>query len=750
MNTLKIDLCWGVIMKVEKQYYKELDLIRVICCIAVLLYHIGILKGGYLAVCTFFVLSGYLSCISSFKKKNLSYKEYYKNRFLKLYVPLLIVIFISIAVVSMFNNIYWLSLKNETTSILLGYNNFWQISANLDYFARHVDSPFMHLWYIAILLQFDIVFPFIFKGLKKLGDKVNKAFPCAISLFLAIIGTAYFYKCSLSANLMNAYYNTFARVYSILFGLSLGFIHSYYKPLVPEKVKKKPLRHIIYVLYLIIMIILFIFVKSTSKFFVLSMILVTLISCRLIDYATVNNKPLNRFDKIIKSISSISYEIYLVQYPVIFLFQYININHYFKTPLIIIIVVIISYIIHFIVNKRENMKKTRKILLIAVVILSLFGGFKYITTKSHEKEMKKLELELAENEKIMLEKQAEYKILEQKEEEDWTKELEKLEDSSNYEQMTSELPVTFVGDSVMLGAMNNLKKAFPNSYFDSKESRSTYVGYTIIEELKNSKKLGDPVVIHLGTNGDCKNNCKEKIMDLLTDRTVFWINTTNYTYVNDSINELSEKYSNLHVIDWYSLSKGHSDWFYADGIHLPPTGRKEYTNIVYNAILDVYKDQFKIKKEELIREHQEELKKKMTFYGNDILFYDFEKLQTNFSNARFVVNKDFSYKDLKESIEKSLKENTLSNEIVFAFDNSTVISTKEYQELIELCKDSKIYILSSGKPLDSLGNYDNVTIINFYGKIQKNKDYVMADGIHLTEKGNEALNKILKKNLKEQ
>ena len=130
------------------------------------------------------------------------------------------------------------------------------------------------------------------------------------------------------------------------------------------------------------------------------------------------------------------------------------------------------------------MKKIRKILLVVILGLSIFGGYKYITTKSHEKEMKKLELELAENEKIMLEKQAEYKILEQKEEEDWTKELEKLEDSSNYEQLTSELPVTFIGDSVMLGAMNNLKKAFPNSYFDSKESRSTYVGYTIIQELK--------------------------------------------------------------------------------------------------------------------------------------------------------------------------------------------------------------------------------------------------------------------------
>mgnify|MGYP001270079585 CR=1 FL=1 len=43
----------------------------------------------------------------------------------------------------------------------------------------------------------------------------------------------------------------------------------------------------------------------------------------------------------------------------------------------------------------------------------------------------------------------------------------------------------------------------------------------------------------------------------------------------------------------------------------------------------------------------------------------------------------------------------------------------------------------------------NVTVINFYSQIQKNKDYLMADGIHLTEKGNTALNKLLESSLKD-
>ena len=251
----------------NKEYYKNLNIIRVISCIAVLFYHLGILKGGYLAVCTFFVLSGYLSCKSAFKKENFSLKEYYKNRFIKLYIPLLIVVFISVGAVSLFKNIYWLSLKSETTSVLLGYNNFWQISANLDYFARHVDSPFMHLWYIAILFQFDLVFPFIFKVLKKLGDKVNKKLPCVITLALSIISIIYFFMCSKSTNLMSAYYNTFARSYSLLLGLCLGFYHSYYGLLVPSYVKTKPLRKVIFALYTLILILACILIPSTSKFF---------------------------------------------------------------------------------------------------------------------------------------------------------------------------------------------------------------------------------------------------------------------------------------------------------------------------------------------------------------------------------------------------------------------------------------------------------------------------------------------------
>ena len=63
-------------LKSEKEYYRRLDIIRIISCVMVLLYHLNLLKGGFLAVCTFFTLSGYLSCMSAMKQKSFSVKKY--------------------------------------------------------------------------------------------------------------------------------------------------------------------------------------------------------------------------------------------------------------------------------------------------------------------------------------------------------------------------------------------------------------------------------------------------------------------------------------------------------------------------------------------------------------------------------------------------------------------------------------------------------------------------------------------------
>lgn len=737
----------------KQKYYKNLDILRFLSCTAILLYHLNILKGGYLAVCTFFVLTSYLSCLSEFKKDKFSIKDYYLKRIVKLYIPLIIVVFSSLAVISLFPNISWFNLKPETTSVLLGYNNFWQLNANLDYFARHINSPFMHLWYIAILLQFDLVFPLIFVPLRKLGDKVSKSIPCIITALATAISTIYFYRMSLTQNMMVTYYDTFTRLFSLLFGLTLAFFHNYYKSLLPNKFKESPYKNIIFTFYLILLSILFVLIDSKSPYFALSMVITTILTCRIIDYATTTStNSLNLVEKVVKSLSDISYEIYLTQYPIIFLFQYIKLQPLYKLAAIILVTIITSYIIHFALKKTKRFKVFKYLLLTSVLIVSIYGAYQYYLAKDHTLEMKKLKEQLAQNEQMIKESKEKYAMQLKQEQEDWTKQLENLEEcESKLNEVVSNLPIVGVGDSVMLGAISNLQSQFPNGYFDAKVSRTAWKVAPILKDLTEKNMLGNPIVLNLGANGDCSKSCKAEIMQIADKRQVFWLNTTNNETANNNLYNISKEYSNLHLIDWSSISSGHSEYFYADGIHLTPTGRVAYTKAIYDAIYQEYLNEYNEKKKAIISEHEEQEKNKISFYGNTLLLNSFEYIEKDFTTAAFIINKDYTYKSLKSEIEQALKNNAITNKIVLAFDNTTNIKTTEYEELLKLCKDKELYIVATNTTVTNLSkkNYSNLVVLDFTKELKKHPEYFMADGKHLSDKGNKALSKLLKENIKQ-
>ena len=86
---------------------------------------------------------------------------------------------------------------------------------------------------------------------------------------------------------------------------------------------------------------MFKFVPATSIYFSTSMILINIVSCRCIDYAVSYNNE-SKFDHLIRGVANMTYEIYLVQYPVIYAFQYLNINHVIKIPIIIFMLLFIN------------------------------------------------------------------------------------------------------------------------------------------------------------------------------------------------------------------------------------------------------------------------------------------------------------------------------------------------------------------------------------------------------------------------
>lgn len=158
-------------------------------------------------------------------------------------------------------------------------------------------------------------------------------------------------------------------------------------------------------------------------------------------------------------------------------------------------------------------------------------------------------------------------------------------------QYAKTMPITFVGDSVMLGSETFLKEIFPKMVMHADVSRQAYGVPAVLKQMQSAGQLANTVVLGVGTNGTFTADTTKEIMDVLgSKRDVFWINVHVpsqpwESQSNDQIKKAADKYKNLHLIDWYTVAKGHTDWFAADGFHPSTTGQPHYYTLVAKQVL---------------------------------------------------------------------------------------------------------------------------------------------------------------------
>lgn len=609
-------------MEEKTGYYRRLDIVRIISCILVLLYHLNVVKGGFLAVCTFFTLSGYLSCVSALKNKRFSIKLYYINRIKKLYIPLLIVVAITVIIAKVNSSINWMNLKPESCSVLFGYNNIWQLKANQDYFTRNINSPFTHFWYISILFQFDLIFPIAFIVFKKIENRIRRNFSTIIVVILTIITTFLFYYLSKTQGIMIAYYNSFSRSFSILFGVLLALVLYKYNMKISRVFERY--NKIIYVIYAILLIALCIFIPDKTEWYAIFMIITTILSTRLIEYSICEKERIKKSDNYLKLLSRMSYEVYLVQYPVIFFMQAISINDILKLIVICLLTIIISFILCFLMEGTSKKKKFNIAKNICISTIIIVGIFAIITSKDYSNEMKDLENRLNENLKFIEEKNKEFlddtstetednRISRKTENEVWNVTTEKKETangngvaSNNESNANNEKIVTKnkkdienvirnsrivgIGDSVMLDATKEFYNKFPKGYFDGKINRTISKSKEVLTYLKNKGKLGNIVILCLSTNGDYSDKQNTEMMKILGNRKVYWINAAgpDDPRFNEKFANFAKNYPNIHIIEWDRFAKSHPEYLEPDKIHPNYKGGKVLVQQIFDAICDDY------------------------------------------------------------------------------------------------------------------------------------------------------------------
>ena len=593
-----------------------IDIIKAISLISVIIYHLYEYKGTYIGVVLFFVISGYLITEVLYERDD-SYFKFIKRRYIKIFPPLIAVLTLSYLAFYYFYGFINIKLIFNSLSSLFGLSNIYQIYSGMSYFERSGDLfPLLHTWSLSIEIQFYIIFPFLIYLFKKM--KLNVKFIAAIIIILSLIsGSIMIYKEYMNYDISAIYYGTDTRIFSILIGSAFYFLFKN-KKLNPKRA------NILSYVFLGIIVVITLSVDYSSKsnyygFLYLISILggfitVTSLKTGFLDFKGPIAKPLSK-------LGEHSYVYYLWQYPIMIYsleyFKWSDIDYNYTVILQIIILIILSEISYkFLIESRQGSIILRRIFLVIYVAILVFlpistesnseevqnraneidnnlitDDFNGITHNSTKKEYDSLRIDNVDYivDRLLLEEITSFEEQQDKKIEKKVDEVvEKKEDKDKIDNSIEGKDYTFIGDSVMKMGEPYIKEIFKDANIDAKVSRQFTDLPKVLEALKDSKKLKNIVVIHLGTNGVINKESFESSMKLLEGKTVYLMNTVVpkpwEKSVNKSLEEWSADYSNITIIDWHKYAKGEKKLFYKDATHPKPEGAKKYAEFILESI----------------------------------------------------------------------------------------------------------------------------------------------------------------------
>lgn len=144
--------------------------------------------------------------------------------------------------------------------------------------------------------------------------------------------------------------------------------------------------------------------------------------------------------------------------------------------------------------------------------------------------------------------------------------------------------VTAIGDSVMLAAASELALAIGDIEIDAEVGRVVSTAIDILRARRDTGRLGDVVLVHIGNNSPFTPGQFDEMMQVLAD--VSRVVVVNLTVPRDwegPNNAVLAKgvthYPNAVLVDWHAASVDHPQ-FFQDGVHLRPEGALAYAQLI--------------------------------------------------------------------------------------------------------------------------------------------------------------------------
>ena len=205
-------------------YRPEIDGLRGLAIIFIVLSHFNQLNFVSGGVNIFFVISGYLITHILLSQK-INPVVFYQTRFKKLYPDLFLISLITFLLFLLLGDFHqWsLILRSFIASTLIIYN-FFLIKIGIIYGQEEYINPFLHFWAMCVIVQFYLVFPFILKFIfffKKKFTLTENFIPVSLILIsTTLILTNY----TLEDNILFNFYSPLSRVWQFLLGACFYFL----------------------------------------------------------------------------------------------------------------------------------------------------------------------------------------------------------------------------------------------------------------------------------------------------------------------------------------------------------------------------------------------------------------------------------------------------------------------------------------------------------------------------------------------
>lgn len=620
--------------KKKRRYITGLDGLRALAVIGVIFYHLmpGKMRGGYLGVPVFFVISGYLitDLLRQEWQENgkIQLKAFYIRRIKRLYPALATLLIGSAAYITLFQRNLLDNLRAVVLSSLTYVNNWWQINNGMSYFDRfNNQSPFTHLWSLAVEAQNYLIWPIIFILLMKFIPKkqnIVKFLFVGTLISALLMGILY----QPGSDPTRVYYGTDTRLFSLWLGSLLAFLWptTHLNAKIPLQAKR--VLNVSGGIAVLILTISFFFLDARYSFvYYGGLYLISVVA--MIAVATIAHPGAswNRWltNPVFTYLGKRSYSIYLYQFPVMIFYEAkvrnIAENVWLHTVIELVLILVLSELSYRFIEKNNiqwtftafkqflgrlkapsnNGKKIQYIITSIVIFIGLFGIFTApVNVMTQEQRDFQAAIEKNKNAaKDTLEnpKTPEKPVIDEEETEQSAELTEETQAIMARYQLTQEqalkgqqLEITAFGDSVMLGATLNLQEVFPHIIVDAVVGRQLYNSVEDLKKLKEQGLLKSTVLLGLGSNGAATEAQFDQLMEVLGDRQVYLVNVCVPTQrwqneVNRLLNDMVDKYENATLIDWYDTSQGQGSWFREDSVHPNELGLEAYTTLIAQSIL---------------------------------------------------------------------------------------------------------------------------------------------------------------------